>query len=70
MPQLIDAASAARLAALQGAPMNRWVALSADESRIVADGDTFQEVADAAERAGEPDPVILRVPPKWMLRVF
>ena len=70
MATTLDAATQSRLSALRGAPINRWVALSADETRIVADGDTFQDVADAAERAGETDPVILRVPDDWTLRVL
>jgi hypothetical protein len=60
----------ARLTALKNATPNRWVALSTDEDRIVAEADTFQEVADAAERNGEPDPLILRVPEDWTPRVL
>ena len=70
MVQHLDRASQARLSALSGAPLDRWVALSADESRVVADADTFQNVAEAAERAGESDPVILRVPTDWTPRVL
>ena len=65
MAQHLDPASAARLSALFSAPLDRWIALSADETRVVADADTFQNVADAAEKAGESDPVILRVPTHW-----
>lgn len=70
MSQHLDSACEARLTALSNAPRNRWVALSADETRVVADADTFENVADAAERAGEPDPVILRVPTDWTPRVL
>ncbi len=69
MPHLDDA-SASRLSALTAAPHNRWIALSADESRIVADGETFEEVSVAAERNGEPDPLIMRVPQDWTPRVL
>jgi hypothetical protein len=70
MAQQMDSTSVARLAALAAAPKARWVALSADESRIVADADTFQAVSDAADEHGEHDPVILRVPDDWTLRVL
>ena len=41
----LDPASQSRLSALAGAPLDRWIALSADESHVVADGETFVEVA-------------------------
>lgn len=66
----LDAASETRLALLSSAPPNRWIALSADEGRIVAVGETFQEAADAAERAGESDPLLIHVPSDWMPRVL
>lgn len=69
-PQQLDSASASRLEALASAPLDRWIALSADETRIVAEGSTFEEVALAAERAGESDPLILRVPEDWTPRVL
>ena len=69
MPTL-DAASQARLDALAGAAPDRWVALSADESKIVAEADTFEGVVAAAEAAGEADPLIVRVPDEWMPRVL
>jgi len=43
--------------------------LTAEEC-VVAEGDTFEEVATAAERKGEPDPLILRVPEDWTPRVL
>lgn len=59
-----------RLSLLNSAPSDRWIALSSDESRIVAEGETFTEVAAAAESAGESDPLIIRVPPDWTPRVL
>ena len=70
MSQTLDRASEARLSALFSAPLDRWIALSADETRVLADADTFQNVTDAVERAGESDPVILRVPTDWTPRVL
>lgn len=66
----LDAAAESRLAILNDAPLDRWIALSADETRIVADAATFAEVAEAADRAGESDPLIIRVPPDWTPRVL
>ena len=54
-----------RIETLRSAPLNKWIALSADESRIVAIGDTFREVSDGSDRAGVSDPVILKTPPEW-----
>lgn len=57
--------NAARLALLKSAPLDSWVALSEDESRIVATAQTYSEVVELSERAGEPDPVILKTPERW-----
>jgi hypothetical protein len=65
----LDAAAESRLAVLRTAPLDRWIALSADESRLIAAADTFEEIVIAVEKSGEADPVILRVPPDWELRV-
>jgi hypothetical protein len=54
-----------RLAILRSAPLDKWIALSSDESRIVAVGDNFQEAADKSGAQGEPDPVILKTPASW-----
>jgi hypothetical protein len=54
-----------RLQTLRSAPLNKWIALSADESRIVAIGDTFREASDGSDRAGVSDPIILKTPPEW-----
>jgi hypothetical protein len=55
----------ARLTLLRSAPLNSWVALSEDESRIVAVADSYQDVAARSDSAGETDPVILKTPPDW-----
>jgi hypothetical protein len=55
----------ARLEALRSAPMNSWVALSEDETRIVAVGKTYAEVAENSDRAGVEDPVIIKTPASW-----
>ncbi len=59
-----------RVEALLTAPADRWIALSEDESRVVAVGTTFEEVAKAAEENGVSDPIILMVPPDWADRIL
>jgi uncharacterized protein DUF5678 len=60
----------ARIKALREAEPGSWVAFSHDESRVVAHGKTYDEVVGQAERAGESDPVVTRVPTDWAARVF
>lgn len=54
-----------RLELLRTAPLNKWIALSEDESRIVAVGDTFGEVSEKSEMAAIADPLILKTPDEW-----
>jgi hypothetical protein len=60
----------ARLAVLEKAPLNKWIALSADETSIVAEGNTFEEVAAKVEALEDEDILMIRVPPDWTPRVF
>jgi hypothetical protein len=46
--------------------MDSWIALSEDESRIVAVGATYEEVVKNSENAGFPDPLLLKTPKVWM----
>jgi len=57
----------ARTAALNGAPLDAWIALSNDETKIVARGATYQEVADALDKAGDDTSVIVKTPPDWSI---
>ena len=54
-----------RLELLRSAPLNKWIALSQDESSIVAVGETFGEVSELSDLAGVSDPVILKTPEVW-----
>ncbi len=54
-----------RLKLLSSAPLNSWIALSEDESRIVAVGATYAEVVERSEQAGVSDPLILKTPEQW-----
>lgn len=59
------AGSRTRLATLRSAPLDSWIALSEDETQIVAVGKTYEEVARKSEQAGAEDPLILKTPPSW-----
>jgi hypothetical protein len=54
---------------LEDIPKGEWAALSADETRVVAHGRNLNEVIQAAERAGEPHPVIAGVPEATYLMI-
>jgi hypothetical protein len=54
-----------RLDVLRSAPLNSWIALSEDESKIVAVGSTFSEVVTNSEKAGVSDPIIIKTPKAW-----
>jgi hypothetical protein len=59
-----------RLEVLRSAPMNTWIALSADESRIVATGSTFMEADEAAKKTGEEGYFITKTPNSWLPRAM
>ena len=61
----MSAQEIARLEALRAAPLNSWVALSEDETKIVAVGATYSEVVQQSELAGIADPVVLKTPAQW-----
>ena len=56
----------ARLEILRNAPLDSWIALSADETRLVGVGKTLEEALREAEKNGENDPLILKTPPEWL----
>ncbi len=47
---------------LAGVPKGAWVALSRDEERVIAYAAELQEALDKAKKAGETDPIVIRVP--------
>jgi hypothetical protein len=61
----MTATSAARLQALESAPLDAWIGLSEDESRLVAVGSDYRDVSEKADAAGEPNVVILKTPSVW-----
>jgi hypothetical protein len=54
-----------RITLLKSAPLDSWVALSEDETRIVAVGDSYLKVSEMSDEAGESDPLILKTPAIW-----
>jgi hypothetical protein len=55
----------ARLTALKIAPPDSWIALSEDESALVAVGSTYEEVVMKSEEAGVSDPILIKTPKTW-----
>jgi hypothetical protein len=59
-----------RVELLRSAPLNTWLALSADETRIIATGKTFMEADEAAEKTGEQDYFLTKTPHAWLPRAI
>jgi len=54
--------AAIRLYAIQFASLDSWIALSEDESRIIAVGRDYSELSKTADAAVETDALILKTP--------
>jgi hypothetical protein len=59
-----------RLKILVDAPRDCWVAISEQESRIVAHGKEFSDVVRQAETFGFNDPLMIRIPKQWAPSCF
>ena len=59
-----------RIEILSESSPDTWIALSQDESRVIARGDNYIQAVDNAEAAGEKDPVLLLVPTTWIPMVL
>lgn len=59
-----------RIKALRAAPPNGWAAFSSDEERLVAYGRTYDEAVKKAEKNGEAEPVLVKVPRDWSMQVL
>ena len=55
-----------RMEALGSAPLDAWIALAEDESRVVATGATYEEVVRKSDEAGVQDPLIVKTPKSWL----
>ena len=54
-----------RFEALKSAPLDSWIALSEDETAIVAVGSSYDEAVRKSETAGVLDPVLVKTPKAW-----
>jgi len=59
-----------RVRILSDAKPNSWLALSSDESKVVGHGDSYEEAVQDAEKHGENDPLLIKIPDNWEPRVF
>ena len=59
-----------RVRILSEAKPNSWLAFSSDESKIVGRGDSYMEAIEEAEKNGETDPLLIKIPDNWEPRVF
>ena len=50
---------------LQQAPLDQWIALSHDESKMVAASTDLDDAVALSEAAGEYDPIMIKTPPFW-----
>ena len=55
---------------LREAKPNSWIAFSSDESKVVGCGSTYSEAVQDAEKHGEEDPLLIKIPDTWEPRVF
>jgi len=55
-----------RVDVLKSAAPDSWVALSEDESRIVAVASSYEEAVQKSESSGVSDPVLIKTPKAWL----
>jgi predicted RNase H-like HicB family nuclease len=59
-----------RVRILSEAKLNSWVAFSSDESKLVGRGDSYEQAVEDAQKHGESDPLLIKIPDNWEPRVF
>ena len=52
--------------ALRAAPLDSWIALTEDETSVVATGTTYEEVSKRLDEAGIKDSIIVKTPKSWL----
>ena len=52
---------------LKDAPVGEWIALSYARDRMVAHAPTLRAAMEAAKKLGEPQPIMMKLPPFGML---
>jgi hypothetical protein len=70
METVTPAAKKSCLDLIEGIPPRTWVALSADESRVVATGSSYGEAVDNAEANGEMHPILMMSRPGAGISLF
>ena len=55
-----------RTEALRNAPLDSWIALAADETRVLASGATYSEVSKQLDEMGVENSVIIKTPKSWV----
>lgn len=55
---------------LRNVPPESWVALSPEQSRIIAAGKTAKEVIEKAMKDDIEEPVVIWVPKEWIPAVY
>jgi hypothetical protein len=59
-----------RLELLRSAPLDSWIAVSQDESRVLATGKTFVEADTAAQQTGKEGYFLIKTPDAWISRTL
>ncbi len=62
---MLSPENAIRLKTLESAPLDKWIALSQDQSSILAVGDTLMELSEMLDAAGNGDAVVMKTPRAW-----
>jgi predicted RNase H-like HicB family nuclease len=55
---------------LEKAPRECWLALTADETKVVGRGEDIAEAVEEAKENGENDPVLIWAPKAWIPAVY
>ncbi len=67
-PEIMKPEEYARM--LAQAPLDGWIALSEDESKVVGSGTTMEEAVSAAAKQGVEEPVLVKSPKEWGQKVL
>ena len=55
---------------LEKAPRECWLALTADETKVVGRGESIAEAVKEAAENGENDPLLILAPKEWIPAVY
>jgi hypothetical protein len=54
------------LSSLRAAGKNRWLALKEEETAIIAESDSIEDVLERARLVGVEDPILIWSPEEWI----